>query len=84
MRNGVMLHIVSGRPNAANNSKWDHFAVACSNLDEMIARLQAKNIAWSDIDGNPKPQQRADGVRQIFIRDPDGYWIEINDSLKLR
>lgn len=84
MRNGVMLHIVSGRANTVNNSKWDHFAVACADLDAMISRLAEKNIPWSDIEGNPKPQQRVDGVRQIFVRDPDGYWIEINDSLKSR
>jgi lactoylglutathione lyase len=23
---------------------------------------------------------RVDGVKQIYFRDPDGYWIEINDA----
>jgi len=27
---------------------------------------------------------RPDGVKQNFVRDPDGYWIEINDALKPR
>ena len=24
---------------------------------------------------------RADGFRQIFIEDPDGYWVEVNDHI---
>jgi lactoylglutathione lyase len=23
---------------------------------------------------------RVDGVKQIYFKDPDGYWIEINDA----
>jgi len=23
---------------------------------------------------------RPDGVRQIYFQDPDGYWLEVNDS----
>jgi hypothetical protein len=34
------------------------------------------------MEGEHSPQVRSDGVRHIFVQDPDGYWIEINDSLK--
>jgi len=84
MRNGTMLHIIPGRTEASTNSKWDHLALACDDLDAMISRLSKHKISWSDIDGKPSPQLRSDGVQQIFVRDPDGYWIEINDSLKRR
>lgn len=80
--NGVMLHIVAGRTKPVTNSSWDHFAIACADMDAMIASLQAKKIAWADMQGHAAPQVRPDGVKQIFIRDPDGYWIEINDALK--
>jgi lactoylglutathione lyase len=80
--NGTMLHIVAGRTTPATPAKWDHFAIACADMTAMIASLEAKGIKWTDIDGKPKPQIRADGVQQIFIQDPDGYWIEINDALK--
>jgi lactoylglutathione lyase len=23
---------------------------------------------------------RVDGVHQVFLKDPDGYWIEVNDA----
>jgi lactoylglutathione lyase len=80
--NGTTLHIVKGRTTPVENSKWDHFAVSCADMQAMIANLDTRKIAWSDIEGRHKPQIRADGVQQIFIRDPDGYWIEINDRLK--
>lgn len=50
----------------------------------MTASLDAKHVAWSSMDGKAQPAVRFDGVKQIFIKDPDGYWIEINDALKER
>ncbi|MDX3899666.1 MAG: VOC family protein [Sphingobium sp.] len=84
MGGGLTLHIVSGRTEPLTNTKWDHFAISCADLRKMIADLDAKKIAWTDIQGKHEPQVRPDGVQQIFIRDPDGYWIEINDALKSR
>lgn len=80
--NGMMLHIVGGRPAPVENGKWDHFAITCDNLKTFIERLNAKGIAWSDIQGRPNPQTdiRGKGIKQIFIKDPDGYWIEVNDA----
>ena len=84
MGNGVMLHIVSGRTTAVSHSKWDHLAVACASMEAMIAALDARQIAWTDIQGRHQPQVRPDGVKQIFISDPDGYWIEINDAAQAK
>ena len=82
MGQGVMLHLVEGRKEPVTNSRWDHLAVACGSMDAMIASLDRKGIAWTDITGKHAPQVRPDGVKQIFVRDPDGYWVEINDALK--
>lgn len=77
---GRMLHIVAhGTPGASHN-RWDHYALACADLDAMVARLDALNIGWTDMDGHHAIQTRPDRVRQIFVRDPDGYNIEINDA----
>lgn len=84
LSNGTMLHIVPGRPTPVTNAKWDHFALACGDMAAMIAKLNAGGIKWADIEGRHAPQVRADGVQQIFIQDPDGYWIEINDAHKQR
>ena len=79
---GRMLHIVGHGGPGADHNRWDHFALACVDLDVMIARLDGLHIAWADIEGRHTAQTRPDGVRQIFIRDPDGYTIELNDSGK--
>ena len=85
MSNGTMLHIVSGRATPVGNGKWDHFALSVLNLAEIIARLDAKGIKWSDFGGSGAPQTRirGEGVKQIFMQDPDGYWIEVNDARKI-
>lgn len=84
LADGSMLHIVPGRPSRVTNARWDHIAFAVPDLTEMVRRLEARKLRWSDINDNPAPQTRPDGVQQIFIQDPDGYWIEINDGLKQR
>ena len=78
--NGLMLHIIAhGRPDAEHN-KWDHFALAYPDLPAMITRLDRLHVAWSDMAGKQAPQRRPDGVTQIFLYDPDGYQIELNDA----
>lgn len=82
MGNGVMLHIVGNRSEPSPHSRWDHLALACADMDAFIANLDARHISWSNMEGGHVPQLRGDGVKQIFIQDPDGYWIEINDAIK--
>lgn len=84
MKNGVVLHIVTGRPGhqAQARSRWNHLALTCPDLGAFVTELEKRGIAWSDIEGRVRTAQsdiRGAGVKQIFIQDPDGYWIEIND-----
>lgn len=81
---GRMLHIVDNGESAVERNRWDHIALACADLDAMIAYLNERGIAWTDMAGNHHVQTRPDSVRQIFIRDPDGYSIEVNDAGKSR
>jgi catechol 2,3-dioxygenase-like lactoylglutathione lyase family enzyme len=43
-------------------------------------------MLWTDAQGRSGKVQdtRTDKVRQIYVRDPDGYWVEANDKLKER
>lgn len=84
MGKGVMLHIVAGRKEPVTNTKWDHLSIACSDMAVMTASLDAKHIEWASMEGKHEPAKRFDGVKQVFIKDPDGYWIEINDALKVK
>jgi catechol 2,3-dioxygenase-like lactoylglutathione lyase family enzyme len=49
-----------------------HFAFEVADLDEARQHLQAHHIA---LVGGPRP--RGDGVMQMYVRDPDGYIVEL-------
>lgn len=79
MGNGMALHIIGGRKGAIALPLFDHLALMTATLETTIAYLDAHKIAWRNVAGEHAIQTRFDGVRQIFIRDPDGYWIELSD-----
>jgi lactoylglutathione lyase len=81
---GVALHLLGGRTGPVADDRSVHFALTCRDLEPILQRLRERHIAWSDFAGQPgaRSTARTDGVRQIFLRDPDGYWIEVNDALK--
>ena len=57
-----------------------HFALATQNFDAFVKRMKEMNIPFEDTDGKPNTfNMRADGVKQIYFQDPDGYWIEVNN-----
>ncbi len=74
------LHLISlVKENVAIN-KAVHLALTTQNFDAFIKQLEEMNIAYSDWPGTPHTvNKRADGVKQIYFQDPDGYWIEINN-----
>jgi len=82
--NGQLLHVLAHGRAASTHNKWDHFAVAFTDLTPVIARLDAMHVAWADMSGGRLPQKRPDGVTQIFVQDPDGYQIELNDAGRRR
>ena len=76
---GKELHLISVVKEPVTLNKAVHFALSTSNFDAFLKNVQDKNIAYSDWPGElNKVTVRADGIRQIYIQDPDGYWIEIN------
>jgi len=68
------LHIVEGDTSRIKTSVGLHMALKTSDLDGMISRLNSKNILLHDSSGTPHSYtSRADGVRQFYFQDPDGY-----------
>lgn len=75
------LHIVEGDKSRITTGVGVHLALKTSDLDGMISRLNSKNILLHDSSGTPHSYtSRADGVRQFYFQDPDGYWIEVNEA----
>lgn len=76
---GKELHLASILKEPVTINKAVHFALTTANFDDFVKSLEASNVMYSDWPGNPnKINFRADGIRQIFFQDPDGYWIEVN------
>jgi lactoylglutathione lyase len=73
------LHVI-GATEPVRHEMELHLAFRVSSVPDFTARLDAAHIPYRDFDGNKKITQRPDGVHQIYFQDPDGYWLEINDS----
>ena len=75
------LHLISGAKTVTTHDKNSHLCFSAPSVDAVIARLKSRNIPYENWVGTPNEvTKRVDGVKQIYFRDPDGYWIEFNDD----
>jgi catechol 2,3-dioxygenase-like lactoylglutathione lyase family enzyme len=75
------LHLISGVNEPVKVNKALHLAISTDNIYLLASHLKANNIQYSDWAGIPNTlNTRADGVKQIYFQDPDGYWIEVNNG----
>ena len=76
---GKELHLISTIKEPVTINKAVHLAFTTSDFEAFINHLQARKINYSDWPGKPYTiSVRADGIRQVFFQDLDGYWIEMN------
>jgi len=77
---GLQLHVIQ-RDCQPTPNKNIHLCFRVASLRQFTKHLDQLNVAYSNLRGDSKePTRRADGVQQIYLQDPDGYWIEINDA----
>lgn len=76
------LHLIGKEEVTPVDNKSVHLCLATQELEALINHLEAKGIPYWDWPGKENAiTERADGVRQIYIRDPEGNWVEINTAL---
>lgn len=76
------LHLIGKDSVAMEHSKSVHLCLATQQLDDLIAYLRQKGVPFSDWPGKSNAVTlRADGVRQIYVQDPENNWVEINDAV---
>jgi len=76
---GKELHLISIDHEPVTLQKNVHFALTTPAFDSFVAGLRDAGIEFSDFAGATGTITiRADGARQIYLQDPDGYWIEVN------
>jgi catechol 2,3-dioxygenase-like lactoylglutathione lyase family enzyme/ketosteroid isomerase-like protein len=78
---GKELHLISNINEPVTVNKAVHLALSTANIQEVVKHLKDLNIGFSDWAGIPNSiNARADGVKQIYFQDPNGYWIEVNNG----
>lgn len=80
---GQQLHFSQGDMSAIQFTKSVHMSFGVDALSPFITNLEKHGIAYESWTGEKNSITiRSDGVRQIYIKDPNGYWIEINDRVR--
>lgn len=75
------LHIIQVEGLDKKVPKGVHLALAVSDFDSFRESLVSKNISYSDWPGKKGAVSlRPDGIRQLYLQDIDGYYIEVNDA----
>jgi lactoylglutathione lyase len=77
---GQRFHVQAGDVRRTHVEKRTHFALSAPDLDAVLAHFEAAGVTYSDMKGTPGAVNvRPDGMRAVFVQDPNGYWFEIND-----
>ncbi len=75
------IHLIQGAADVTKHDINSHFAYSVNNLPDFIKHLDAMSVNYGNWKQTSKtPQLRADGVKQIYLQDPDNNWIEVNDD----
>lgn len=78
---GMSLHIIEGAKERKQYFKNQHTCFSVRSVDDFAEVLKKNKIEFEDLTGNLNVfSKRVDGVKQLWLRDPDGYWVEINDA----
>jgi len=76
-----MLHVIAGATAKKDYYKNQHTCFTVPDFNLFIGKLKQLNWVYEDVAGNKNAiTTRVDGVHQIWLQDPDGYWLEINDD----
>lgn len=75
------LHLIQGAKTAIPHDKNTHLCFSIPSVDAFIKVLNKHKIDFTNWAGTGRtPTIRVDGVKQIYLQDPDGYWLEFNDA----
>ncbi|HEY9362818.1 MAG TPA: VOC family protein [Chitinophagaceae bacterium] len=75
------LHLIQGATTISTHDKNSHLCFSVPSVEDFTDILKKNNIEFENWAGDKNQvTARVDGVKQIYFRDPDGYWLEINDD----
>jgi|SRR5690606_10348583 len=75
------LHLIEGTEVAGQHHMATHLCFSVPTITDFIERLNHFNIPFVNWQGEKQQfNVRVDGIKQLYLQDPNGYWIEINDE----
>ena len=74
------LHVIGGASGVSAQDIEVHFSLQVASLSDFIAHLDALHVKHRNFKQDGLMTVRPDGVKQVYLQDPDGYWIEVNDD----
>src|SRR5439155_6867277 len=75
------LHLIKGAKEITQHDMASHLCFSVPSVDAFVERLNQLHIPYVNWQGEKqKTNVRVDGVKQLYIQDPDGYWVEVNDD----
>lgn len=78
---GLSLHLINDATEITEHPRNTHICFSVTSMEETIARLNEFGVVYYNVQLEAgKVGTRVDGIKQIYIQDTDGYWIEINDE----
>jgi catechol 2,3-dioxygenase-like lactoylglutathione lyase family enzyme len=78
---GAALHLIEAPNIIKDHSKVNHLCFSIPDMAAFVENMKSKNYPFESWAGEKgEITNRVDGVKQIYIRDPDGYWLEVNDA----
>lgn len=79
--NGMSLHVIESDRSQIKLQKGVHLSISVNAFDQFVQHLRDINLQFFSWQGVPMQSNgRPDGVRQVYFKDLDGYWTEVNDS----
>ncbi len=78
---GVAMHVIQGADKPKEYYQNNHICFSVPSVEAFVQKLKSKQMNWYNAVGTLGViTTRVDGVKQIWITDPDGYWLEVNDA----
>lgn len=75
------LHVVSGSKEDISHDVNIHLAFSVPSLPDFIKHLEQLGVKYGNFTGEEKKiAVRPDKIDQIYLQDPDGYWIEVDND----
>ncbi|HVZ55030.1 MAG TPA: VOC family protein [Chitinophagaceae bacterium] len=77
----TQLHVVKGAREVTSHDINIHMAFTVPSVEDFMRHLKALHVRFGNwAQTREEPEIRPDGVKQIYLQDPEGYWIEVNDD----